>query len=348
MVSKTKKIKHMLGDDMKKPKISVIVPVYNTEKFLIKCLDSLVSQTLNDIEIVIVNDGSTDNSRVILDIYAHSYPDKFQVIHKDNGGQASARNMALGLCRGEYIGFLDSDDFVKPEMFEKMYMKAIEHNADYVACGYTDIMYKNDEEIVLQEYVASKPAFQKKDLFFGALVSPFLHIYKREIFEKSSVDFPEGVIYEDTAFYINLIPYLEKIDTIEEALAVRVRRSNSTTTTFRKERVANIFPVIANIIEYYHRNNFYLEFGNELEFFCVKILLCSSMQRVSRVDEYSEAVQLTNQTIEFVKDKFPHYRKNPYFKSGKINMYMKSFNKFTSKLYLFLFRIANKFQRTYT
>ena len=333
---------------MEQLKISIIVPVYNTEKYLRNCLDSLVNQTLKDIEIVAVNDGSTDGSRDILYEYASNFSDKFQVVHKKNGGQASARNLALGLCRGEYIGFLDSDDFVRPEMFEKMYSKAIETNADYVACGYTDITYENDKEIVLQEYVASKPAYQKKDLFFEALVSPFLHIYKRSIFEKSMVIFPEGVIYEDTAFYLNLIPYLDRIDTIEEALAVRVRRSNSTTTTFRKERVANIFPVIENIVEFYNGNNFYQEYENELVYFCVRILLCSSMQRISRIGEYKAAIQLTNQTIEFIMYNFPQYKKNPYFKSGKVNIYMKSFNKITSKLYLFLFRVANKFRRTYT
>ena len=101
---------------MEQPKVSVIVPVYNTEKYLKKCLDSLINQTLSNVEIIAVNDGSTDGSPAILEQYAKSYPQIVKVFHKKNGGQASARNLAFEKCTGEYIGFLDSDDFVKKTM----------------------------------------------------------------------------------------------------------------------------------------------------------------------------------------------------------------------------------------
>lgn len=333
---------------MTTPKISVIVPVYNTEKYLRKCLDSLIFQTLEEIEVVAVNDGSTDGSKDILEEYKAKYPEKMQLVHKENGGQATARNLALKLCKGEYIGFLDSDDFVKSDMFEKMYQAAVENHADYVACGYTDITYEDDKEVILQEYVASKPAKETKNLFFGALASPFLHLYKREILEQSKVEFPEGYIYEDTAFYLNLIPYLKKIVTIEEALAVRVRRSNSTMSTFKKERVRHIMPVIKYTIDYYKKKGFYEEYCKELEYFCVKVLLCSSMDRISRVATFKDSVELANETMQFIGEYFPDYRKNLYFNSGLTNMYMKSFNGFTSKIYLAIFRFLNKFKRVYS
>lgn len=333
---------------MERPKISVIVPVYNTEKYLRKCLDSLVFQTLQGVEIVAVDDGSKDGSGTILDEYKEKYPDRFQVIHKENGGQASARNLAIPLCRGEYIGFLDSDDFVKEEMFEKMYTAACANEADYVACGYTDITYEDGKEVVLQEYVASKPAAKTKDMFFGALVSPFLHIYKKEIFDKSKVVFPEGYIYEDTAFYLNLIPYINKLVTIKESLAVRVRRSNSTTTTFKKERVRNILPVTKHTIDFYKENGFYEEYKNELEYFCVKVLLCSSMERISRVGKFKDSMDLAKETMQFIKENFGTYKKNPYFKGGLTNLYMKSFNGFTARIYLAIFRFSNKFKRVYS
>lgn len=333
---------------MERPKISVIVPVYNTEKYLRKCLDSLVFQALQGVEIVAVDDGSKDSSGAILDEYKEKYPDRFQVIHKENGGQASARNLAIPLCRGEYIGFLDSDDFVKEEMFEKMYTAACANEADYVACGYTDITYEDGREVVLQDYVASKPAAKTKDMFFGALVSPFLHIYKKEIFDKSKVTFPEGYIYEDTAFYLNLIPYIKKIVTIKESLAVRVRHSNSTMTTFLKERVRNILPVTKYTIDFYKENGFYEEYKNELEYFCVKVLLCSSMERISRVGKFKDSMDLAKETMQFIKDNFGTYKKNPYFKGGLTNLYMKSFNGFTARIYLAIFRFSNKFKRVYS
>ena len=330
------------------PKVSVIVPVYNTEKYLRKCLDSLVNQSLQDIEVVAVDDGSPDNCGKILDEYKEKYPDKFQVVHKTNGGQASARNLAFTLCRGEYIGFLDSDDFVREHMFERMYTTAVENQADYVACGYTDITYEEGQEVLLQEYVASKPARETKDMFFGALVSPFLHLYRKEVFDKAEVTFPEGYIYEDTAFYLNLIPHMKKIVAIEEALAVRVRHSNSTMTTFKKEKVCNIFPVIESAIAYYKQHGFFEEYAKELEYFCVRVLLCSSMQRISKVEKFKDALELGKQTIRFINEKFPDYRKNPYFKSGMMNMYMKSYNEFMVKVYLTMFRISNKFQKEYS
>lgn len=330
------------------PKVSVIVPVYNTEKYLKKCLDSLLGQTLPEIEIVAVNDGSTDTCGEILEEYQKAYPEKIVVIHKKNGGQASARNLALGVCRGAYIGFLDSDDFVRKEMFEKMYKTAKERDADYVACGYTDITYRGGKEIVLREYVASKAAAKTKDLFFGALASPFLHIYKRELLEQSQATFPEGYIYEDTAFYLNLIPYSKKIAAIEEPLAVRLRHSNSTMTTFKKERVRNIFPVLKTSIDYYKERGFLKEYGKELEYFCVRVLLCSSLQRISKVGKFKDSCELVRETLEFLKQYFPDFRKNPYMKSGKISWYMKSMNKITAYIVLVLYRITNKFKREYT
>ena len=111
------------------PKISVIVPVYNVEKYLRKCIDSLTNQTLKDIEIILVNDGSTDNSGSIIDEYAKQ--DKRVIaIHKENGGQSSARNMGLDIAKGKYVGFIDSDDWIELDMYENMYLALVKGNAD--------------------------------------------------------------------------------------------------------------------------------------------------------------------------------------------------------------------------
>ena len=331
-----------------RPKVSVIVPVYNTEKYLRNCLDSLMFQTLQEIEVIAVNDGSTDGCKDILEEYKEKYPDKMVVIHKENGGQATARNLALGIFTGEYLGFLDSDDFVQKDMFEKMYNTAKSQDADYVACGYTDITYEDEKEVVLQNYVASKVAKKTKDMFFGALASPFLHLYKREVMEQSKVRFTEGYIYEDTAFYLNLIPYIKKLATIEEALAVRLRHSNSTMTTFKKEKVRNIFPVLEDSISFYERNGFSEEYKKELEYFCVRILLCSSLQRISKVAGFKNACELVDETMSFIGKHFPEYRSNPYMKKGKLSLYMKCMNRVTARCALVLFRITNKFKREYT
>ncbi len=333
---------------MKNPKVSVIVPVYNTEQYLRKCMDSLVNQTLQEVEIVVINDGSKDSSADIIAEYIERYPEKIIYRSQENSGQAVARNKALELCHGEYIGFLDSDDFVRPEMYLQMYEKALAEDADYIACGYTDLTYENGKEIELQHYVASKVAVKTEDMFQGALVSPFLHLYRRSVMEQSKVRFPEGVIYEDTAFYLNLIPYIHKVAVIEEPLAFRVRHKNSTTTIFQAEKVGQIFPVLDNALEFYRRNHFYKQYQNELTYFCVRVLLCSSMQRISKVSDKVERKKLVDRTLEYVEQEFPNYRQNPYFNGGLQNLYMKSFNRKTAGFFLTLMRLKGKMERQYT
>ncbi len=333
---------------MNNPKVSVIVPVYNVEKYLRRCLDSLVNQTLKSVEIVIVNDGSKDTSPAIIEEYIQKYPDRFIYRTQENRGQAVARNRAIELCNGEYVGFLDSDDFVKTDMFQRMYEKAVETDADYVACGYTDITYEDGKEIELQHYVASQVAFETRDMFKGALVSPFLHLYRGDILRNSKVRFPEGVIYEDTAFYLNLIPYIRKLAVIEEPLAFRVRHSNSTMTTFQASKVAQIFPVLDAALEFYKKNEFYDAYKEELEYFCVRVLLCSSMQRIGKVNENAERKKLVQNTIEYLYDNFPNYQRNKYFKSGLQGLYIKCFSKITAGFFAGLIRLKGKTERQYS
>ena len=128
-------------------KVSVIVPVYNTEKYLAKCLDSLVNQTLKDIEIIVVNDGTKDNSEKIINKYLKKYS-KIRYYKKENGGLSSARNYGIELANGEYVGFVDSDDYVKDGMFSKMYECAIKNNSDIVVCD--TIMKKETSEYILK------------------------------------------------------------------------------------------------------------------------------------------------------------------------------------------------------
>lgn len=117
-------------------KLSIIVPVYNVEKFLNKCLDSLVGQTMEDYEIILVDDGSKDASGRICDDYAERYPELVRVMHIDNGGQGRARNFGIDTAKGEYLGFVDSDDWVETDMYPKLCQRADETGADVVVCDF--------------------------------------------------------------------------------------------------------------------------------------------------------------------------------------------------------------------
>ena len=129
-------------------KLSIIVPVYKVEEYLGECVDSLLSQTIDDYEIILVDDGSPDNSGKIADEYAAANPNMIRVLHIDNGGQGRARNFALDIANGDFVGFVDSDDWVTHDMYEKMYARAAETGADVVVCDFMERFADGRESVL--------------------------------------------------------------------------------------------------------------------------------------------------------------------------------------------------------
>ena len=165
--------------------ISIIVPVYNAEKYLVKCLDSLVNQTKKNIEIILVNDGSKDKSIDILNEYKEKYPDMITIISQENQGQSAARNSGIENATGKYIAFVDSDDYVSKNMFEKLYEKAIEKDYDIVAsnvnCVYPDKNLEIHSGVDFESTEMTKE--EKSKLLLNMYTVVWNKIYKREIFE---------------------------------------------------------------------------------------------------------------------------------------------------------------------
>ncbi len=187
------------------PAVSIIVPVYQVEKYLRKCLHSLVNQTLQDIEILIINDGSPDNSQEIIDEFKEQYPLKIKSFIKENGGLSDARNFGLEKATGEFIGFVDSDDEVSKTMFEEMYSLAIKHEAEMVVCN----LQKVDQHGNITQKLTQIPNMPEKinlrenfSIFSDLSYFACNKIFKRELFENKR--FKKGVHFED----IQLIPRL--------------------------------------------------------------------------------------------------------------------------------------------
>ena len=198
-------------------KISIIVPVYNTENYLNRCLDSLVCQTLNDIEIIIVNDGSHDNSQLIIDQYYKQYSEKIIPLIKENGGLSEARNLGIKHAKGEYISFVDSDDYVEKDMCEKMYEKGIQTKSD-VVCSPITFIWENNRKV-------KKSFFPDIDIFGkGILESPRIlgivssyavtKIYKRDFWNKNNFRFPVGQCFEDSALIYNILLKANKVESV--------------------------------------------------------------------------------------------------------------------------------------
>ena len=186
-------------------KISVIVPVYNVENYLEKCLNSLVNQTLQEIEILVINDGSTDNSQKIIDVFQNKFPQKIKTFAKENGGLSDARNYGIDRATGEFLAFVDSDDYVSATMMEEMYGLAKKHEAEIVICN----LQKVDENGIVTQKLTQIPNLPEKinlEKHFSVFsdVSYFAcnKIFKRELFEGKR--FQKGMHFED----IELIPQL--------------------------------------------------------------------------------------------------------------------------------------------
>ena len=177
------------------PKVSIIVAIYKAEEYLRRCLDSLVNQTFEDYEVLLVDDGSPDNSGYICDAYAERYP-FVHVIHKANGGLASARQCGIDHARGEYTIHVDSDDWVEPDMLESLYRKAKEEDADMVICDYFEIKRK-------ERYIAQKPTALTPDAVLRDILSGRIQAYcwnkliRRSCYSKYQISFSIGLNFED-------------------------------------------------------------------------------------------------------------------------------------------------------
>lgn len=198
-------------------KVSIVVPIYNVEKYLEQCIDSIINQTLKDIEIILVDDGSPDNCPQICDDYAKK-DSRIKVVHKKNGGLSSARNAGIEVATGDYIGFVDSDDYIELDMYEKMYSIAIENNVDFVMSDYYRVSDggKVIATLDMDEGIYEKNKI-KRDIFptlimgddinYGSLLAVWHCLYKRELLEKNNLIFDEEVKYSEDNLFSSIIGY---------------------------------------------------------------------------------------------------------------------------------------------
>ena len=218
------------------PKVSIIVPVFNMEKYLAKCLDSLTSQTLTDIEIVAVNDESTDASPEIITAYAEK-DRRIRVVHRSNGGLSMARNSGLDVATGEYVGFVDSDDWVEREMFERMYEAGHRNSADIVICNYNRIFENAVErsrlgietETVDVAALGIRRYFDKYQFTYKHGDEAWNKIYRREFLEGFGIRFERNreIFSEDKLFNLYCLLHVKKISTLDSSFYNYLQRPGS-------------------------------------------------------------------------------------------------------------------------
>lgn len=210
-------------------KVSIIVPVYNVEKYINKCLDSLTNQTLKEIEIICINDGSTDNSLKLLENY-NNKDSRIVLINQKNSGQSAARNKGVEIAKGEYIGFVDSDDWVDSNFFERLYESAKRTDSDIATAGiYSCHTYHKRNFLSFDQEIVTKD----KNLKFELCDIPeksycWNKIYRNASLKNSRIKFEEGIIFEDCIYTPQVIYFLEQMVTVPDIYYYYRRRVNST------------------------------------------------------------------------------------------------------------------------
>lgn len=215
--------------DNKKPKISIIVPIYKVEKYLEKCIDSILEQTFTDFELILVDDGSPDKCGKICDEYELK-DNRIKVIHKKNGGLSDARNSGIKIAKGEYLGFIDSDDWINREMYEILYMNAIKYKADIAVCDFRDVQeeYIVKEKLNLVydiELLSNIETLNKLYTTKTTFVIACNKIYKKELF--NNLEYRVGRIYEDEFIIHELIYKSKKVIYINAKLYFYLKRPDS-------------------------------------------------------------------------------------------------------------------------
>ncbi len=241
------------------PLISIIVPVYNVEKYLQECLDSVLAQTYKNLEIILIDDGSTDNCPQICDDYA-AKDKRIKVIHQKNQGVSAARNAGLKMAKGEYIGFVDSDDYIKPDMYEYLYQLISKDNADMAMCNMcqTDTFRSSDPIEKDYLFISAKDIFNYSDWML-----PVNKLYKSSIFY--NIRFQEGLSHGEDAYAIfKIIQKISFISLGKEAKYYYRQNNSSACHKFKPSHLKEL-QFMAEWIEYAKENNLKAFYTRELQ-----------------------------------------------------------------------------------
>lgn len=312
---------------MNEIKISIIIPVYNTEKFLEKCLNSVINQTLKEIEIIIVNDGSIDNSLEIIKNF-QQIDDRIILLNEQNGGSSIARNKGLEKSKAKYIYFIDSDDYLEEKtMFEEIYNKCEEDNLDMVIFDYYND-FGNKKEYIKNIEVSDNILINKeeyiKDLINGKWgISIWGKLIKKNIFTENNIKFPENIFMgEDLLTSLKLVFFSDKIGKINKAFYNYVQHENQGTKITKKEKAyEDLFYLYMEIEKFLKEQNIFFKYKNV--FYSRIFQMCRTMLK----KEYKNAQsyrELKKYLLENKKEVFNSYEYKKMGIGAKIKFHLRS------------------------
>ncbi len=324
-------------------KLSYVIPVYNAEKYLCEAIDSILDQSMDDYEIILVNDGSKDNSASICDAYVKEYPQTVKAFHKENGGPAKARNIGIDMAKGDYIYFFDSDDVFISDGIRKIYNAAVEKKADIVQFSFykkadgEDVLEKIELSFELDKVYGHRD--MEKELCRaskkGTTVFPWRNIYRREFLLNNNIRFPEELrMVEDTPFNVLAFAKAERVIAVDEPIYCYKLHDNSLQ---RKKYIEDYDKIICyqwNLkLKYYEENcKAQKEFYSDIGEYTVKVLLPVLLNNVysNHISERYKVLKRIGNSI-MLRRSFEDYDINE-FKSRSLDWWMTFFIK--HKFYL--------------
>ena len=306
-------------------KISIIVPIYNVEKYIEECLDSLLAQTLDGLDIILVNDGTKDLSGIIARKYAETYPNLFRYYEKENGGLSDARNFGLKYVQGVYTAFLDSDDYVLPNTYEMLWNNTLCGEAEVVECEYIEFFDECEKKHSIRKL--PKRYKDKSEYIIKSRVNAWNKLYRSDILQRYNICFPKGLLFEDVFFYFQLIPQLErKIVTVHEGLIMYRQRSGSIMNNTTK-RIMEIHTIFEKIFDYYKCNSVSKEYLIALEYKYARTILSRFLFMIFKIEDKSMRDVMLNETWSRLNKNCPNWKKNPNMHRCTIrNLYLKLVN----------------------
>lgn len=289
-----------------KPKVTVIVPVYNAEDTLERCLDSILNQTLKEIEIIAINDNSKDKSLDILKKYEKKYNNLIVINNEKNLGPATSRNKGLDIAQGDYIGFVDSDDYIEKEMYKKM-ASCMNNEVDLVTCSRTRDTGKKIKEIINKQETTNP-----KEL---SLVSNYTadKLVKKSIIDKYNIRFPEKYRYAEDMYFLTIYRcYCNKMRIIQDVFYHITFNPNSITNSYNKN-IVKIVEVLKDLKKFLKDNNFYDELKDEF----LKICCQYYSRRVYEFRYFSNFIlkeEYVRKFLSFLKKNFDPKKYDEYIK----------------------------------
>lgn len=289
--------------------ISIIVPIYNAEKYLNKCIDSLINQTKKELEFILINDGSTDRSEEII----KGYKDKrIKYFKNKNQGIGKTRNFGIEKASGKCLMFLDSDDYLSEDACEVMYEKMEKEKLDLVICNFYQVTGNHKEEVRIKEF-DNTSLKENKELLLEVNLSPWNKLYKSELIKKNNIKFIEDLKYEDAPFVVEAMDKAKEIGQIKSPLNYYVVHKNSETTV-RDEKIFDIIKIMDKIRKYFAKKK---EFTETVDKLTVRVLTNYTIQqRVQK--EMKTGIEFINQAFSYMEKNIPDYKDNKYYEKRGI------------------------------